>query len=170
MTILCGWRGVTVPAAGTVVTPLMVTLLEVKVTGVLLVLCTVMVCEPGDCAPCTPAKIRPAGCTMGPTLVPGGRTVKTGYELWTVGCAGGGYFHHAVIYAGGETGGIGLDVHYRNQCHAGVGLPGSRIDAQPRAAGDGAGGNSPRHDAGAGVENVERLNGRNAAALHRVER
>src|SRR5271165_1660409 len=77
MTILCGWRGVTVPAAGTVVKPLTVTLLEVKVTGVLLVLCSVMVCEPGDCAPCTAAKIRPAGCTMAPTLEPGGSTVRT---------------------------------------------------------------------------------------------
>src|SRR5271155_2774742 len=66
-----------VPPAGSVVNPLIVAWLAVKVTGVLLVLCIVTDCAPGVSAPGTPANIRPVGWTIGPILLPAGSTVKT---------------------------------------------------------------------------------------------
>src|SRR2546421_12397726 len=79
MTIRPGWDCVTVPADGAdwnqgvalaVIRP------EVKLTGVLLVLCTVTVCEPGGSAPATAVQINPEGWTIGPRLLPGGRDVR----------------------------------------------------------------------------------------------
>src|SRR5258708_311094 len=50
---------------------------ELNVTAAVLVLCNRTTCEPGDSPPATAVKDNPAGSTIGPILLPGGKTFRT---------------------------------------------------------------------------------------------
>src|SRR5438309_984102 len=80
MTMRTGLACVTVPSDGMEVNqfaPSAVTRPDWNVRGVALVLWTSTVCELGDSPPAAPAKIKPVGCTSGPILLPGCKTLRT---------------------------------------------------------------------------------------------
>src|SRR5258708_438492 len=78
ITMRTGCAAVTMPSSGVAWHhfPPSVTHAAWNVTGVVLRLCTVTFCDPGDCAPAVALKISAEGCTSGPTLLPGASTFR----------------------------------------------------------------------------------------------